>query len=130
MGDNRNKRRCSFCGRPENEVGLLITGLNGNICDSCSKQAYEIIQEAMKVKGSAGSLDLKELPKPIEIKEFLDDYGIGQEAAEKVFIISYLFSQPVLILDILFFSIPIQMSMILFLSTGIRRLSMHYAAYK
>ena len=83
MGDNRNKRRCSFCGRPENEVGLLITGLNGNICDSCSKQAYEIIQDAMKVKGSADSLDLKELPKPIEIKEFLDQYVIGQDAAKR-----------------------------------------------
>ena len=42
-----NKKRCSFCGRSENEVGFLITGMNGYICDSCATQAYEITQEAM-----------------------------------------------------------------------------------
>ena len=80
MGENtRNKRKCSFCGRPESEVGLLITGLNGYICDSCSKQAYEIVKEALQdSKDGAGSLDLKELPKPAEIKAFLDQYVIGQ----------------------------------------------------
>ena len=85
MGENsKNKRRCSFCGRPESEVGFLITGLNGYICDSCSQQAYEIVQEAMKGSASgANSLDLKELPKPIEIKEFLDQYVIGQDAAKR-----------------------------------------------
>ena len=85
MGENsKNKRRCSFCGRPESEVGFLITGLNGYICDSCSQQAYEIVQEAMKGAASgANSLDLKELPKPIEIKEFLDQYVIGQDAAKR-----------------------------------------------
>ena len=85
MGENsKNKRRCSFCGRPESEVGFLITGLNGYICDSCSQQAYEIVQEAMKSSaGGANSLDLKELPKPVEIKEFLDQYVIGQDAAKR-----------------------------------------------
>ena len=85
MGENsKNKRRCSFCGRPESEVGFLITGLNGYICDSCSQQAYEIVQEAMKGSASgANSLDLKELPKPVEIKEFLDQYVIGQDAAKR-----------------------------------------------
>ncbi len=85
MGENsKNKRRCSFCGRPESEVGFLITGLNGYICDSCSQQAYEIVQEAMKGSASGtNSLDLKELPKPVEIKEFLDQYVIGQDAAKR-----------------------------------------------
>lgn len=85
MGENsKNKRRCSFCGRPESEVGLLITGMSGYICDSCSQQAHEIVQEAMKSMGKdAGSLDLKELPKPIEIKEFLDQYVIGQDDAKR-----------------------------------------------
>ena len=85
MGENsRNKRKCSFCGRPESEVGLLITGLNGYICDSCSQQAYEIVKEAMQnSKGDAGSLDLKELPKPTEIKAFLDQYVIGQDDAKR-----------------------------------------------
>jgi ATP-dependent Clp protease, protease subunit len=43
-----SRRKCSFCGRSENEVGFLITGMNGCICDSCSEQAYEIMQEAMQ----------------------------------------------------------------------------------
>lgn len=81
---SRNKRKCSFCGRPESEVGFLITGMNGYICDSCSEQAYQIIQEAMNpCKGSANELNLKELPKPTEIKEFLDQYVIGQNAAKR-----------------------------------------------
>lgn len=85
MGENsKNKRRCSFCGRPESEVGFLITGMSGYICDSCSQQAYEIVQEAMKSSaGGTNSLDLKELPKPVEIKEFLDQYVIGQDAAKR-----------------------------------------------
>ena len=85
MGENsKNKRRCSFCGRPESEVGLLITGMSGYICDSCSQQAHEIVQEAMKsMDKAAGSLDLKELPKPVEIKAFLDQYVIGQDDAKR-----------------------------------------------
>ena len=54
MEDNKtprnSRRKCSFCGRSENEVGFLITGMNGCICDSCSEQAYEIMQEAMHQK--------------------------------------------------------------------------------
>ena len=84
MGDNKkHKRHCSFCGRPENEVGLLITGMDGCICDSCSCQAHEIIEEAMRGKNKAGSLVLTDLPKPMEIKEFLDQYVIGQDDAKR-----------------------------------------------
>lgn len=88
MEDNnkssKGKRRCSFCGRSENEVGFLITGVNGCICDSCSEQAYEIVKEAMHQNASsaAGDLNLKELPKPKDIKEFLDQYVIGQDDAK------------------------------------------------
>ena len=82
MADSkRNKNRCSFCGRTEDEVGFLITGMNGYICDSCATQAYEITQEALggaKRSGAATKLNLRELPKPLEIKEFLDQYVIGQ----------------------------------------------------
>lgn len=82
--DSKNKRRCSFCGRPESEVGLLITGMNGFICDSCSQQAYEITKEAMQgMKSDAGGLNLDELPKPKDIKEFLDQYVIGQDDAKR-----------------------------------------------
>ena len=85
MGENtRNKRKCSFCGRSESEVSLLITGMNGYICDSCSQQAYEIAKEAMRNSNSdASSLDLGELPKPVEIKQFLDQYIIGQDDAKR-----------------------------------------------
>ena len=85
MGENnKNKRRCSFCGRPESEVGLLITGMNGYICDSCSQQAYEIVIEATQnTKDSGSSLNLKELPKPADIKAFLDQYVIGQDDAKR-----------------------------------------------
>ena len=79
----KNKRRCSFCGRTEDEVGFLITGMNGCICDSCSEQAHEIVQEAMQQKGKAGNLNLSELPKPKDIKDFLDQYVIGQDEAKR-----------------------------------------------
>lgn len=80
---NKNKRHCSFCGRSEDEVGFLITGVNGCICDSCSEQAHEIVQEAMRQKSGLKSLNLKELPKPKDIKEFLDQYVIGQDDAKR-----------------------------------------------
>ena len=80
----RNKRKCSFCGRSVNEVGFLITGMNGCICDSCSEQAYEITKEALRQsQGKAEELNLKELPKPQQIKEFLDEYVIGQDDAKR-----------------------------------------------
>lgn len=88
MEDNKtprnNKRRCSFCGRQESEVGFLITGVNGCICDSCSEQAYELVKDAMhRQKAAPGELNLEELPKPKEIKEFLDQYVIGQDDAKR-----------------------------------------------
>lgn len=93
MADSkRNKNRCSFCGRTEDEVGFLITGMNGYICDSCATQAYEITQEALggaKRSGAATKLSLRELPKPLEIKEFLDQYVIGQDDAKRFLSVSY-----------------------------------------
>ena len=91
MADSRkNKNRCSFCGRTEDEVGFLITGMNGYICDSCATQAYEITQEALGAgkKASATKLNLKELPKPVEIKKFLDQYVIGQDDAKRFLSVS------------------------------------------
>lgn len=85
----RHKNRCSFCGRSEDEVGFLITGMNGFICDSCAVQAYEITQEAMgKNKAGASRLNLAELPKPQEIKAFLDQYVIGQDDAKRYLSVS------------------------------------------
>ena len=79
-----SKRRCSFCGRTEDEVGFLITGVNGCICDSCAEQAHEIVKEAMHHQGQGPTdLNLSELPKPKYIKEFLDQYVIGQDDAKR-----------------------------------------------
>lgn len=81
----RNKNRCSFCGRTENEVGFLITGVNGCICDSCVEQAHEIVKEANMHShaGKSGNFRLEELPKPTDIKNFLDQYVIGQDDAKR-----------------------------------------------
>ncbi len=79
-----SKRRCSFCGRTEDEVGFLITGVNGCICDSCAEQAHEIVKEAMHHQGQGPTdLNLSELLKPKDIKEFLDQYVIGQDDAKR-----------------------------------------------
>lgn len=79
-----SKRRCSFCGRTEDEVGFLITGVNGCICDCCAEQAHEIVKEAMQHQGQGSTdLNLSELPKPKDIKEFLDQYVIGQDDAKR-----------------------------------------------
>jgi len=79
------KQKCSFCGRDESQVSFLITGINGCICDLCTQQAYDINKEAMsgKNKGEATELNLKELPKPTDIKAFLDQYVIGQYEAKR-----------------------------------------------
>jgi len=87
----KTKNRCNFCGRAEDEVGFMITGLNGNICDQCATQAYEIVQEAMGYKSKTNGvtkLDLTTLPKPKDIKSFLDLYVIGQEDAKRYLSVS------------------------------------------
>ena len=85
------KTKCSFCGRPENQVGFLISGLNAFICESCSEQAYEIAKEAMGAdKKAAGpfKLSLEQLPKPAAIKSHLDQYIIGQDEAKRYLCVS------------------------------------------
>ncbi len=87
---NKSKRHCSFCGRPETEVGFLITGIDGCICNDCAAQANEIVQEAIgqTMKGRLSKLDRSELPKPKEIKDFLDLYVIGQDDAKRYLSVS------------------------------------------
>ena len=81
--------RCSFCGRDEHEVPLLITGMDGFICSDCVKQAYNIIQTVDKntpdgiVTGQPSGMNMAQVPKPQEIKEYLDQYIIGQDEAKK-----------------------------------------------
>lgn len=80
------KKVCSFCGRPEKDVNLLITGLNANICDQCVAQAYKILESSGVLEPKAkenGAFELKKVPKPKEIKEYLDEYIIGQDEAKR-----------------------------------------------
>lgn len=79
-----NPNQCSFCGRSRNEVKMLISGQNGFICENCIEQAHSIIKE--NLSGSNGfqpATSLDQLKKPKEIKEFLDQYVIGQDQAKK-----------------------------------------------
>ncbi len=75
--------KCSFCGREKKEVNLLIAGIDGHICDRCAEQAYSIIREEIK-KSDTFDLSGIKLLKPKQIKEFLDQYVIGQDAAKKI----------------------------------------------
>jgi ATP-dependent Clp protease ATP-binding subunit ClpX len=81
------KKVCNFCGRNEKEVRLLITGLNGFICDECAQQAYEIVRSTGMLKGAKGKANekfkVKKVPKPAEIKAYLDQYVIGQDEAKR-----------------------------------------------
>ena len=81
------KKVCSFCGRSETEVTILISGLNGHICEDCAQQAYNIAESAGmydSVRKNGGKpFVLKKVPKPVEIKEYLDQYVIGQDEAKK-----------------------------------------------
>lgn len=81
------KKKCSFCGRSEDDVYMLISGLSGYICDDCIKQAYNILETAGTVddpkKGKGGARKLAEVPKPMDIKAYLDEYIIGQDEAKR-----------------------------------------------
>ena len=85
------KKTCSFCGSNENEVKLLISGVSGYICENCAQQAYEIVQTSgvlSRPSTKGPSNDNKKLPKPQEIKEYLDQYVIGQDQAKRYLAVS------------------------------------------
>ena len=80
------KTKCSFCGRTDKDVKILITGLNGYICENCARQAYDIAaaQGCYKsAEASDSSFKMKKVPKPREIKAYLDEYIIGQDEAKR-----------------------------------------------
>ena len=80
----KNTKHCSFCGRLESQVDFFILGQDGSqICNDCAVQAAEIVKENTSKKSSLLNLNKDQLPKPIEIKEYLDQYVIGQEEAKK-----------------------------------------------
>ena len=82
--------KCSFCGRNEREVKILISGISGYICEDCTAQAYNIVQESgvfdttqNKGKARKGNNGMMKVPKPVEIKNYLDQYVIGQDDAKR-----------------------------------------------
>lgn len=79
---------CTFCGRSSREVGLLINGISGAICDECASRAYDIVKEELAEKKSSLKLSMSELPKPEDIKVFLDQYVIGQDDAKRYLSVS------------------------------------------
>ena len=80
------RKSCNFCGRSEREVKLLITGVNGCICEDCAIQAYQVATAngyGPDAKKQASDFKFKRIPKPKEIKEHLDQYVIGQDEAKR-----------------------------------------------
>ena len=78
------KINCSFCGRSKNEVGMLLSGIEGHICNNCLQQGYEVVKEDLGSEGKEKTSDKKfELVKPKDLKAYLDEYVIGQDEAKK-----------------------------------------------
>ena len=89
----KSKKSCSFCGRDESQVGFLISGLNGNICDECAERAYKFVEQyeaenAKQKQEHTAKIELEKVPKPKEIKAYLDQYVIGQDAAKQYLSVS------------------------------------------
>ena len=79
-------KKCNFCGRSEREVKLLITGVDGCICEDCAVQAYQVATAngfGPDAKHETDKYKKKSVPKPKEIKDYLDQYVIGQEEAKR-----------------------------------------------
>lgn len=78
-----NPNQCSFCGKKRNEVQMLISGNEGFICENCIEQAHSIVKENVPGNGFSPAEHVDDLKKPKEIKEYLDQYVIGQDQAKK-----------------------------------------------
>jgi ATP-dependent Clp protease ATP-binding subunit ClpX len=77
------KVNCSFCGREKTQVQLMISGLQAHICNFCIEQSHGILSEEKKIEKKPKTNAIK-LKKPLEMKEFLDQYVIGQDEAKRV----------------------------------------------
>src|SRR3989337_853952 len=80
LGEGGELLKCSFCGKSQKQVKKLIAGPGVYICDECIDLCNEIIEEEFS---TTEEINFSELPKPVEIKSYLDDYVVGQEEAKK-----------------------------------------------
>lgn len=83
MASPKAGKHCNFCGRPESEVALLITGMECYICNDCADQAHNIVKEVFKNKKPELKFSLESIPRPKSIKDHLDLYVIGQDDAKR-----------------------------------------------
>ena len=85
MAKKEQRLHCSFCGRSDSEVELLMPGAEGCICSDCAEHANEIAKEYLNKKSAKGAEDIElgSIPKPNEIMQYLDQYVIGQETAKR-----------------------------------------------
>ncbi|MDH8700962.1 ATP-dependent Clp protease ATP-binding subunit ClpX [Dysgonomonadaceae bacterium PH5-43] len=90
MAKQRISRKCSFCGREESEVEILLTGIDGFICNDCAQRANDIVLEAAKAEKLNDKFHIPDdqLPRPKDIKEFLDQYVVGQDDAKRYLSVS------------------------------------------
>ncbi|MEX2104969.1 MAG: ClpX C4-type zinc finger protein, partial [Bacilli bacterium] len=80
FNEEKGQLKCSFCGKSQEQVRKLVAGPGVYICDECIELCTEIVEEEL---GNEEELDLKDVPKPHEIRDILDQYVIGQESAKK-----------------------------------------------
>jgi ATP-dependent Clp protease ATP-binding subunit ClpX len=80
FNDDKGQLKCSFCGKSQEQVRKLVAGPGVYICDECIELCNEIVQEEL---GTEEEIDMKEIPKPMEIRKILDEYVIGQDLAKK-----------------------------------------------
>ena len=85
MAKKQNELVCSFCGRHESEVELMMPGYTANICNDCAEHAAQLAKEYLQKlhHNDNSDIDLKSMPTPREIKDYLDQYVIGQDEAKK-----------------------------------------------
>lgn len=83
---SKDRRRCGLCGRPEAHVPFLMQGVDTAVCPDCIEGAHDMLNEAKKKTGGSNrreNVNLDELPRPHEIKDYLDLYVVGQDEAKK-----------------------------------------------